>query len=119
MYPAGCIILSVFVSKIRGGSVTVTGKMPESPASSYREQSKAPPHEGKVHGEGASSCINFFETVHSFLNTEVDLTVECKVDENYPRVSTASVLVKVKRDGKIEEVKGKYDKISSGYPLNS
>ena len=40
---------------------------------------------------------------------------EHKADINYPIVSAASIMAKVHRDGKIEEIKREYGEIGSGY----
>lgn len=41
---------------------------------------------------------------------------EYKADETYPVVSAASIIAKVTRDRRIEELAGRYGKIGSGYP---
>ncbi|MFP4005795.1 MAG: ribonuclease HII [Candidatus Hadarchaeia archaeon] len=46
------------------------------------------------------------------------LIVEHKADENYLPVSAASIMAKVRRDGRIEELKEDYGEIGSGYPAD-
>ncbi|KXB06282.1 hypothetical protein AKJ51_03935 [candidate division MSBL1 archaeon SCGC-AAA382A20] len=58
----------------------------------------------------------FADTLRSFLYTDIDLTVECKADENYLQVSAASILAKVKRDERVRELEEKHGEIGSGYP---
>lgn len=58
----------------------------------------------------------FADTLRSFLNTDIDLTVECKADENYLQVSAAFILVKVKRDERVRKLEEKHGEMGSGYP---
>ena len=47
------------------------------------------------------------------------IIAEHKADENRPPVSAASIIAKVRRDKRIEELKEKFGKIGSGYPSDS
>ncbi|KXA89667.1 hypothetical protein AKJ61_02390 [candidate division MSBL1 archaeon SCGC-AAA259B11] len=58
----------------------------------------------------------FADRLRSFLYTDVDLTVECRADENYTQVSAASILAKVRRDKRIRELAEEYGEMGSGYP---
>ncbi len=52
-----------------------------------------------------SDCLSFAPRIVS----------EHKADINYPVVSAASIMAKVHRDGRIEEIKKEYGEIGSGY----
>lgn len=58
----------------------------------------------------------FADTLRGFLDVDVDLTVECRADENYSVVSAASILAKVRRDERIRKLAEKYGEVGSGYP---
>ncbi len=55
-----------------------------------------------------SICRNF--------NSRVKIVAEHKADTEFPVVSAASILAKVKRDAMIYELKTKYGDFGSGYP---
>ena len=50
------------------------------------------------------------------LTWKPEVICEKKADTNYPVVSAASILAKVRRDGYISELKEKYGDLGSGYP---
>ncbi|KXA90478.1 hypothetical protein AKJ62_00875 [candidate division MSBL1 archaeon SCGC-AAA259D14] len=71
--------------------------------------------EAYIDSAGASP-EKFVDILQGFLNADIDLTVECKADKNYSVVSAASILAKVKRDKRVEELGKEYSEIGSGYP---
>lgn len=50
--------------------------------------------------------------------SKTKMTLEHKADMKYPVVSAASIIAKVERDSKIEELKKKYGDFGPGYPSN-
>lgn len=56
--------------------------------------------------------------IKNLLNTDTELVLEHKADENYVVVSAASIIAKVTRDNEIAELKKKYGNIGSGYPAD-
>lgn len=57
----------------------------------------------------------FASDIRQHLQTKTKLIVEHYADRKYPQVSTASILAKVRRDQRIEELKKKYGNLGSGY----
>lgn len=64
----------------------------------------------------SASAEKFAEDVEGQLETDVELVVEHKADERYLPVSSASIIAKVTRDQRIEDLKEDYGEIGSGYP---
>lgn len=64
----------------------------------------------------SSNADKFSEHIRNILGQEIEMVVEHKADEKYLPVSAASILAKVRRDGRIDELKEKYGKTGSGYP---
>jgi len=58
----------------------------------------------------------YAQTVGSLIHSECKIIAKHKADEIYPVVSAASIVAKVERDRKIEELSGVYGNIGSGYP---
>jgi ribonuclease HII len=56
--------------------------------------------------------------IKNLLNTDTELVLEHKADENYVVVSAASILAKVTRDEEIAKLKKAYGDIGSGYPAD-
>ncbi|MEM3755311.1 MAG: ribonuclease HII, partial [Candidatus Bathyarchaeia archaeon] len=66
-----------------------------------------------------SSDINpsrFAEQILNEIPFKIKIISEHHADENYPVVSAASILAKVKRDESIDRIKSKYGDFGSGYP---
>lgn len=59
---------------------------------------------------------NFHKNILKSIQTESELVVEHRADENYPIVSAASIIAKVERDRVIEELNKRYRGLGSGYP---
>ncbi len=64
----------------------------------------------------SANAEKFSENLREMLEHEVKLIVEHKADENRLPVSAASIIAKVRRDNRVEELKEKYGEIGSGYP---
>ncbi|MEK6914302.1 MAG: ribonuclease HII [Nanoarchaeota archaeon] len=63
------------------------------------------------------NIISFKNYLRNLLNNkEIELIVEHKADQNYITCSAASILAKVRREEKINEIKNEYGDIGSGYP---
>ncbi len=74
----------------------------------------------KAHLDSASANSQKFSAdVMERLKDNVELVVEHSADENYPHVSAASILAKVRRDKRIDELKSEYGEIGSGYPADN
>lgn len=58
----------------------------------------------------------FAEELEETVVDKAELIVETKADERYLPVSAASIIAKVRRDERIEELKKEYGEIGSGYP---
>ena len=71
----------------------------------------------KAYIDSASASTDKFESdVGNNLDCNVDMVVEHKADESYLPVSAASIIAKVRRDERIEDLKEEYGEIGSGYP---
>lgn len=57
----------------------------------------------------------FKNNIRDCLHFAPRIVSEHKADINYPVVSAASIMAKVHRDGRIEEIKQEYGEIGSGY----
>jgi len=55
-------------------------------------------------------------TVSSFLQSSTDIVASHHADRDIPAVSAASIIAKVRRDARIEELGSIYGKMGSGYP---
>ncbi len=65
------------------------------------------------------NCEAFEEYVRDLLeDKEVKLVVENKADINYQTCSAASILAKVRREEKMDQIKEKYGNTGPGYPAN-
>lgn len=64
----------------------------------------------------SANCEKFANAVRERLDGEIELVVEHSADENYLPVSAASILAKVRRDWRIEELCKKHGETGSGYP---
>jgi ribonuclease HII len=58
----------------------------------------------------------YAETVGSMVHSKCRIIASHKADDIYPAVSAASIVAKVERDRKIEELSQVYGNIGSGYP---
>ena len=58
----------------------------------------------------------FSEDIASHLSARVEITSEHHADENYPLVSAASILAKVRRDERVDELRERHGELGSGYP---
>lgn len=73
----------------------------------------------KLYLDSASANAEAFaDDVMALLGREVELVVEHKADVNHLPVSAASILAKVRRDERIDELKEKYGETGSGYPAD-
>ncbi len=88
----------------------------------------------QIEAEGFAKVLNFLQPSKAYIDSasantekfasdianklecEVELIVEHKADENYLPVSAASIIAKVRRDQRIDELKEEYGEIGSGYP---
>ena len=63
---------------------------------------------------------NYFKNIlyEKFKNSKIKFTVEPKADSNYPVVSAASIIAKVKRDKYMYKLNLQKKKIGSGYPFD-
>ncbi len=52
------------------------------------------------------------------MENKIEMIVEHKADEEYLPVSAASIIAKVRRDRRIEELKEKHGETGSGYPAD-
>ena len=59
---------------------------------------------------------NVHYQIKKYLRVDAKIIAEHKADATYPIVSAASIIAKVTRDRRIEELKEKYGEIGSGYP---
>jgi len=50
------------------------------------------------------------------INKDIELIVEHKADMNYPTCSAASILAKVVREERMDEIRQKYGEVGAGYP---
>lgn len=67
----------------------------------------------------SANAEKFSECLKNLCNkSTVELVVEHKADKNYLSVSSASILAKVRRDRRIEELKSEYGETGSGYPAD-
>lgn len=66
----------------------------------------------------SANSDKFAESVQELLENNVELIVEHKADDKYLPVSAASIIAKVRRDRRIEELKGEYGETGSGYPAD-
>lgn len=67
----------------------------------------------------SANSTKFAENIQKKLNSDMKLVVEHKADENHLPVSAASIIAKVRRDRRIEELKEKYGDTGSGYPSDN
>ena len=75
---------------------------------------------GKAYLDSASRDSDAFSSlVSDLMEMRADLIVEHKADVNYPSVSAASIVAKVRRDRRIDELKEKYGETGSGYPSDT
>lgn len=58
----------------------------------------------------------FSRDIEHHLHVKAELVSEHRADERYPPVSAASIVAKVRRDQRIDELKGRYGELGSGYP---
>lgn len=58
---------------------------------------------------------NFSRRIRKYIDFETTIRSEHKADVNYPIVSSASIIAKVERDKKIEELAKKFGCVGSGY----
>ena len=66
------------------------------------------------------NCKAYTQYLQNLLiNKNIKLIVEHKADLNYPPCSAASILAKVLREEKMDEIKQKYGDTGPGYPANS
>jgi len=67
--------------------------------------------------DAASTNVEkFSKNLRKKTNGKAKIIAEHKADENRLPVSAASIIAKVRRDKRIEELKEKFGKIGSGYP---
>jgi len=59
---------------------------------------------------------NFSKRIRKYIDFDVTLRSEHKADFNYPIVSSASIIAKVERDRRIDELAKEFGCIGSGYP---
>jgi len=60
----------------------------------------------------------FLDRLRKFLGPDFNAVLEHKADVNYPIVSAASIIAKVRRDERIAELDRKYGPLGSGYPAD-
>ncbi len=60
----------------------------------------------------------FLQRLRKYLGPEFDAVIEHKADVNYPIVSAASIVAKVRRDEWVKKAAKKYGPIGSGYPAD-
>ena len=71
----------------------------------------------KVYIDSASADSDkFSQKIQKLLKNKKKLVVEHGADERYLPVSAASIIAKVRRDERIEELKDEYGETGSGYP---
>lgn len=58
---------------------------------------------------------NFTKRIHKYLSFDIAIRSEHKADVNYPIVSSASIIAKVERDKRIEELAKEFGCLGSGY----
>lgn len=63
-----------------------------------------------------SNIANVYKHLDKYLEVETDVVAEHGADNTYPIVSAASIIAKVTRDSRIEELKKEYGELGSGYP---
>ena len=62
----------------------------------------------------------FAQYIHSEIGNKIEIISKHKADENYPVVSAASIIAKVKRDAEIKKIENEIGiPIGSGYPSDS
>ncbi len=67
--------------------------------------------------DAASANVEkFSDNLKSKIKVNSKIIAEHKADENRPSVSAASIIAKVRRDKRIEELKEEFGEIGSGYP---
>lgn len=67
----------------------------------------------------SANSEKFTQDMIDYCNKDgTELVVEHEADQNYLPVSSASILAKVRRDKRIEELKDKYGDTGSGYPAD-
>lgn len=66
----------------------------------------------------SANARKFCSDVEARLKNDTELIVEHSADENYPPVSAASILAKVKRDKRIDELRSEHGETGSGYPAD-
>lgn len=66
----------------------------------------------------SANAQKFASIVEGKLKNDIELVVEHSADENYPPVSAASILAKVRRDKRIDELKDEHGETGSGYPVD-
>lgn len=64
----------------------------------------------------SANAEKFAEDIEGKLESDIEMVVEHKADEKYLPVSAASIIAKVTRDRRIEDLKKDYGEIGSGYP---
>jgi len=64
------------------------------------------------------NCKAFEAYLRKLVGEKVQLVVEHKADEKYKVCSAASILAKVLREKRMEEIKEKYGETGPGYPAN-
>ncbi len=67
----------------------------------------------------SANAESFKEKTISLSQKQFDLVVEHEADQNHLPVSAASIIAKVRRDARIEELKEEYGETGSGYPCDS
>jgi ribonuclease HII len=65
------------------------------------------------------NCEAFEKYLRGLIDDKVELVVENKADENYKSCSAASILAKVLREKRMEEIREKYGDAGPGYPANA
>jgi len=65
---------------------------------------------------GDTNAVRFERRVENGLDASVDLRAEHGADETYPIVGAASILAKVARERHVEQLRGVYGDVGSGYP---
>ncbi|KXB05929.1 hypothetical protein AKJ53_01735 [candidate division MSBL1 archaeon SCGC-AAA382F02] len=72
-----------------------------------------------VYVDSASANTEMFaDQIYELLDEDMELIVEHEADVKYLPVSAASIIAKVRRDERIEELKEKYGEMGSGYPAD-
>lgn len=65
------------------------------------------------------NCEAFEKYLRGLIDDKVELVVEHKADEKYKSCSAASILAKVLREKRMEEIREKYGDAGPGYPSNA